>query len=152
MLEAGASGATGGSEKKVRRHLLRVERPVVEFEELIAAVRRQGGRVGWLELESASSPSPEPVPSSLAAAAERGMLRAVAVGGHRSVAVKPMRGEPVLRDLLREHFRGCWLVLVRGDVEASLLTPRGNEWTIAGGSRRWTTAEVVAGLRKPRPW
>lgn len=134
------------------QHLLRVERPVAELEELIAEVRNQGERVGWLELPPVR---PEPVPAPLAAAAERGVLRAVAVGGGRSVAVKPIQGAPVLRDLLREHFRGCALVLVRGEVEAPLVEPRGDGWAVAladGVERRFTTEELVAALRKPRPW
>jgi hypothetical protein len=82
-------------------------------------------------------------------------MRSVAVGGGRSVAVKPLRGEPVLRDLLREHFRGCRVVLVTGDVEAPLLEPAGNGWTVeagAGAAKRWTTEKLIAALRKSRPF
>ena len=44
----------------MKKHLLRVERPVVEFEQLIAAMRHQGERAGWLELpEKAAEPLPE---------------------------------------------------------------------------------------------
>ena len=131
----------------MRPHLLRVERPVVEFEGLIAAVRHEGGRVGWLELARAAPEAFEP----LVAAADLGVLRAVAVGGGRSVSVKAMRGAPVLRDLLREHFRGCCLVLVAGEVEAPVLEPRGEGWAVDGAAR-WTTKRLVAALRKPRPW
>ena len=140
------------------QHLLRVARPVVEFEGLIAAARHQGERVGWLELppaSPASAPAPGPLPASLAAAAGCGVLRAVAVAGGRSVAVKPMRGEPVLRDVLREHFRGCRLVLVTGEVDAPWLEPSGEAWTLRSGDRpaaRWTTERLIAALRKPRPW
>ncbi len=143
----------------MRSHLLRVDRPVVEFDRLIAAVRQGGGRVGWLEW-SAAPAAPEPLPPGLAAAAERGVLRAVAVSGDHavsgglSVAVKPMRGAPVLRDVLREHFRGCLLVLVRGRVAAPLLEPAGVGWTVAadgGPPRSWTTAALVAALAKPHP-
>lgn len=140
----------------MRQHLLRVERPVVEFERLIAAVRHQGGRVGWLEL--AESPA-EPCPPSLAAAAERGVLRAVAAGGGRTVAVKPMRGDPVLRDLLREHFRGCLLVLVetasaRGGIDLPHLEPRDGGWIVraADHEKAFDTDELVTALRRPRPW
>ena len=136
----------------MHRHLLRVARPVVEFEDLIAAVRHEGGRVGWLEL---GSTAPAPVPASLSAAADRGVLRAVAVGGGSTVAVKPMRGEPVLRDVLREHFRGCQLVLVTGEIDAPLLEPRDGSWVLrlAGEpAARWTTERLVAALARPRPW
>ena len=137
----------------MHQHLLRVARPVVEFEALIAAVRHQGRRVGWLELSRQAAPAP--LPESLAAAADRGVLRAVAVGGGRAIAVKPMRGDPVLRDVLREHFRGCQLVLVKGEIDAPLLEPRGEGWVlrIAGGpAPRWTTERLVAALAGPRPW
>ncbi len=139
-----------GSRKSIR-HLLRVTRPVVEFEEVIAAVRHHGERVGWLELgEVAATPMPE----SLEAAAGNGVLRAVAVAGGRSVAVKPMRGPAVLGDVLREHFRGCALVLVRGDVDAPRLEPRAGGWVVSWetGEKRLSTEELVAALRKPRPW
>ncbi|MGH9360877.1 MAG: hypothetical protein ACRD2T_03105, partial [Thermoanaerobaculia bacterium] len=83
-------------------------------------------------------------------------LRAVAVGEGRAVAVKPIAGPPVLGDLLREHFLGCCLVLVRGDVAAPALAPDGDAWSLTPPSpappRRLTTAELVAALRQPRPW
>jgi hypothetical protein len=76
----------------------------------------------------------------------------VAVEPQRTVAVKTRRGPPVLRDLLREHFRGCRLVLVKGAVPLPLLRPRGDDWELAGfdgGLRRLTTAELVRALRSP---
>ncbi len=136
----------------MRRHLLRVERPVVEFEGLIAAMRHEGERVGWLELPHEVA---DPLPESLLAAADAGVLRAVAAGGGRSVAVKPMRGEPVLRDLLREHFRGCALVLIVGEIDAPLLEPYEDDWIVRakeGSARRWMTEKLIAALRKPRPF
>lgn len=86
--------------------MLRVDQAPAAFEPLVSALSQKRQRVGWLELEAASA-----VPS-LDAAAQAGVLRAVAVGGGRCVAVKRLR-RPVLRDLLREHFSGCALVLVR---------------------------------------
>ncbi len=153
----------------MKQYLLRVERPVVEFESLIAAARHEGERVGWLELPREAS---GPVPESLSAAANAGVLRAVAAGGGRSVAVKPLRGEPVLRDLLREHFRGCRLVLVTGEIDAPLLEPTderraggapteqrraggapAEHWMVRtedGSTTRWTTERLTAALRKHR--
>jgi len=131
-------------------HLLRVERPVGEFAPLIAAVQEVGARVGWLELAA-----PEMLPESLEQAASCGVLRAVAVGDGRSVTVKPLRGQAVVRDLLREHFRGCMLVLVRGAVSVPLLEPCDDDWivTVPGRSpTRRTTEELLAALRKPRAW
>lgn len=133
-----------------RRHLLRVDRPADAFAGLFRAAAAAGLRIGWLELEA-----PEVVPPTLEAAADLGALRAVAVGGGRSVAVKPMRGAPVLGDVLGEHFRGCALVLVRGDVEAARLRPEGEGWHIVsvgeGKAGVWETKTLLGALAKPRP-
>jgi hypothetical protein len=134
-------------------HLLRVEEGPEHFAELIAAVRRAGMRVGWLEL-GADAPA---TPASLDAAAAAGCLRAVAATAGRTVAVKPVAGPYVLRDLLREHFLGCRLVLVRGAAPgAPLLTPApGGTWTVtlpAGAAVHLPTDALVAALRRPRPW
>ena len=134
-------------------HLLRVTLPPDRFASLIEAARALKLRIGWLDW-----PGESPAPSSLEAAAELGVLRAVAVQGGRTVSVKPLRGRPVLKDLLREHFLGCALVLVRGDVDAPALEPDGDGWRLQlpGSSERascrLTTAELSAALRKPRPW
>ena len=96
-------------------HLLRVELVPDDCAALFAAAGALGLRIGWLEL--APQAPPAPLPPSLEQAARVGALRAVAIGGGRSVAVKPMRGAPVLKDVLREHFAGCALVLVRGEID-----------------------------------
>ena len=132
-------------------HLLRVDGAPDTFAPLIEAARALGLRIGWLELGGAISPVPEP----LEAAAGLGVLRAVAVGEGRTVAVKPLRGRTVLKDLLREHFQGCALVLVRGEIEAPALTTEDAAWIVAPpglASRRYATEELAATLRKPRPW
>lgn len=132
-------------------HLLRVEEGPERYAELITAARAEKLRVGWLELTAADS-----LPASLETAAAAGCLRAVAAGGGRTVAVKPIAGPLVLRDLLREHFLGCRLVLVRGAVDAPLLAPAaGGAWTVtaaAGAIHSYRTDELAAALRKPRPW
>ena len=132
-----------------RIHLLRVEGEASRFEPLIAAIRADEGRVGWLDLRLS-----DPVPASLAAPASLDVLRAVGVGERLAIAVKPIRGQPVLRDLLREHFRGCRVVLVAGEVEAPLLAADGEGWTVTrtGGSRSYSTERLVRALRKPRPF
>ncbi len=131
------------------------------FAALVAALAGAGMRAGWLELaadpgDRGSAPGHAPAaPAGLMAAAAAGVLRAVAVGGGRSVAVKPLSGAPVLADLLREHFRGCALVLVRGEVAAPHLALDGDGWTVAppaAAALVLTTAELVAALRRPRPW
>jgi len=78
----------------------------------------------------------------------------VAVGGGRSVAVKTLRGAPVLGDLLREHFAGCAVVLAAGEVDAPLVAVDGDGWrvTTAGAARRLATADLLAELRRPRPF
>ncbi|HVF58721.1 MAG TPA: hypothetical protein VNJ70_02755 [Thermoanaerobaculia bacterium] len=131
-------------------HLLRVEEGPERFAALVAAARAEGIRVGWLELAPAG-----PAPATLEAAAALGCLRAVAVGERRAVAVKPIAGPPVLRDLLREHFLGCRVVLVRGELDAPALAADGEAWRVAPQSspeRTLTTPELLALLRKPHPW
>lgn len=149
-----------------RTHVLRVEDGPEVFEPLLQAVAAAGLRVGWLELAE-----PEPVPPTLARAAGAGALRAVAVGESGSVAVKARRGPAVLTDVLREHFLGCRLVLVRGESgageeragglptglpEAPRLIPvSGGAWRVEGPSRAvrdLSTDDLVARLRRPRPW
>ena len=108
-------------------HLLRVDDAPDRFAPLIAAARALGLRIGWLDLGGRAASGP----AVLEMAAGLGVLRAVAVGEGRTVAVKPMRGAPVLEDLLREHFRGCVLVLVRGEVDAPSLRSEGDAWIVA---------------------
>jgi hypothetical protein len=133
-------------------HLLRVDEPPEHYAPLIEAARALDLRIGWLDLAVPSS-----LPEPLETAAGLSVLRAVAVGGNRSVAVKPLKGAPVLRDLLREHFRGCALVLVRGEAPADIAALRSFEedWTVTApgeAARPFTTAALAAALRKPRPW
>lgn len=132
-----------------RPHLLRVQQNPESFAPLVERASEAGLRVGWLELEGA-----EP-PARLEAAAATGVLRAVAVGGQRTVAVKPRRGDPVVRDLLREHFLGCALVLVRGEVGASWLEAEGGGWIVhraADSSLRFDTGELVRALSRAHPF
>jgi hypothetical protein len=132
-------------------HLLRVEGDPVHFAPLIEAARAVGLRIGWLDLGG----TPSPVPEALDAAAGLGVLRAVVVGKDRTVAVKPLRGAPVLKDLLREHFQGCALVLVRGEVDAPALRIEEDAWVVTPpGTASWqyTAAKLAATLRKPNPW
>lgn len=142
-------------------HLARVEEPAAAFAPLAEALAAAGLRLGWLEWRR-----PEPLPPSLLEAAGLGTLRAVAVGGGVTTAVKPIAGRPVLRDLLREHFLGCALVLVHLDGQGSeeeepaeaadlpLLARAGEgsyRLTGAAGERRYVPAALAARLRSPRP-
>lgn len=131
-------------------HLLRVEEPATALEPLVAAARSAGMRVGWLELDAAGGTE---APAALEAAAGVGVLRAVAVGSGRSIAVKAIVGEPVLRDLLREHFLGCRLVLVKGSVDCPQLAAEPGGWRLRDATGRsvvWSTEEVLAALQRPR--
>lgn len=130
-------------------HLLRVEEEPERFAHLVEAARADGLRVGWLELSEVA-----PLPQVLSAGADLGLLRAVSVGGGRTVAVKPLRGAPVLRDVIREHFLGCALVLVRGEVEAPRLRRDGEGWVIdvpETAGQPLTTEQLAAKLRSPLP-
>jgi hypothetical protein len=126
-----------------------VAAPPERFASLVDAARAAGMRVGWLELAA-----PAPLPPTLESAAASGMLRAVATGEGKSAAVKRLRGAPVLADLLREHFAGCALVLVHGEIEAPLLDADGDSWRVSGDGtgRRFATAELIAELRRPHPF
>jgi hypothetical protein len=135
-------------------HLLRVGDPPEVFATLIEAARALGLRIGWLDLPAEV---PSPLPEPLETAARLGVLRAVAVAGNRSVAVKPLKGAPVLRDLLREHFRGCALVLIRGEAEPGTASLRSleNSWAVTApgeAARAFTTIALAAALRQARPW
>ena len=130
-------------------HLLRVSEPPERFAALIEAARAEGLRVGWLDLDG----EVVPVPAALESAAGLGALRAVSVGGGRTVSVKPLRGAPVLRDVLREHFRGCALVLVRGEVDAPALRPEGVAWMLdvhGFAGQPFSTAELLSAFRSPK--
>ncbi len=131
--------------------MLAVDRGAVAYGSLLDAVAAAGERAGWLDL-SAAGVTP---PAGLEEAAAAGVLRAVAVCGGRVTSVKPIRGEAVLGDLLREHFRGCRLVLVRGGDGAVRLEPDGDGWRLAVKARpevRLSTPELVANLRRPSFW
>ncbi|HEX2163937.1 MAG TPA: hypothetical protein VHM02_08310, partial [Thermoanaerobaculia bacterium] len=141
-------------------HLLRATAAPDSFAPLAAAMAALGLRLGWLELAAAP---PAPLPAGPAAALGLGVLRAVAVGPGLTVAAKPLRGAPVLRDLLREHFLGCRLVLIAGEAapeELPAIEPDGGEdggedgryRLVAGGgeaARRLTAAALAARLRRP---
>ncbi len=124
-----------------RPHLLRVERGAEAFAPLAEAAGQAGLRVGWLDLET-----PVSIPAGLAEAAALPVLRAVAVGPEATVAVRPRHGAPILDDLLRGHFLGCALVLVRGPIEAPLLEPADEAWLLAGAPL--STPDLIRHLGK----
>lgn len=140
-----------------RIQLLRYEGEPAALEALFEAIRAEGLRAGWLELDS--QPGGEgPAGDAVAA----GAFRAAAVVPGRVVSVKRVTGPPVLRDLLREHFLGCALVVVRpGGTESGLeaelptleLGPDCYRITAPGQAAHELSAEALAGrLRRPHPW
>ncbi len=99
--------------------LVAVDGPAEAYVALIEAATAAGVRIGWLVFDAVVD-----LPLPLASPALASVSRAVAVGAGRSIAVKPMRGQAVLRDLLREHFLGADVVLVAGSLEpGSLIRP-----------------------------
>lgn len=115
---------------------------------LFLGAKAAGLRIGWLAMNAQVDPPPPLTAPPLLEA-----FRAVAVGNLRSVAMKPMKGMPVLRDLLREHFLGADVVLVAGLELFPRLTARGDgSWHLvesAAASRSYTTEELFVRLRKP---
>lgn len=143
-----------------RIHLLRHDGDPAALGPLFEAARREGLRVGWLDLGAAA----EAPPPALGAALDGGAFRAAAVAPGRAVAAKARSGPPVLRDLLREHFLGCALVVVRpgggGETHAELaeaprLEAEGDRFRVvppAGAALQLTAGALAARLRRPRPW
>jgi hypothetical protein len=126
-----------------RPALVAVDAAPEAFASLFEAARERGVRVGWLDLDAAAA---SPVPAALEGAAAAGALRAVAVADGRAVTVKPMRGAPVLRDLLREHFLGCALVLARGATGRPRLTPSAAGYRLETDGRRGVELDAGAAL------
>ncbi|MFP3940826.1 MAG: hypothetical protein ACLF0P_11005 [Thermoanaerobaculia bacterium] len=118
-----------------RIHLLRFAGAPEDLAPLATAAAAEGLRVGWLDLTGAASAGRsggpgddgrEPpgradasAPANLEQAVSAGSFRAVTVAPGRTVSLKAVAGPPVLRDLLREHFLGCALVVVRVDRDAA---------------------------------
>ena len=134
-----------------RIHLLRVAEEAEVYRPLFLAAGEAGLRVGWLELQA-----PPPPPTALSGALAAGSERAVAVGESWTLAARARKGPARLRELLRQQFLGCTLVLVRGEADAPALEPTADgAWriTIPGGAvRRLGLDQLVAALREPRPF
>ena len=129
-------------------HHLQVDGEVEEYLELIEALRAGGIRVGWLDLRGAD------VPASLKPACRAGVLRAVAVDDDVTVSAKPRQGNAVMKDLQREYFLGCAVVLVRGSEDLSRLVAADGRWRLespGAPTRTLDTAQLVKILRRPQP-
>lgn len=147
-------------------HLWATGSPPLDFRALMIAASAAGLRVGWLERNDEAEP-----PARLAEAAGSGALRAVAVAPGWTVSVKKRKGEPVLADVVREHFLGCRLVLIAGPLPAgtsplprlsrvNLASPIEAEKRVAPGAALWrldsanetvtlTTEDLLMRLRRP---
>jgi len=143
-----------------RIHLLRYEGEPAALEALFAAVRAEGLRAGWLQVDPVRR---EEGPAGHAV--EAGAFRAAAVAPGRVASVKRVAGPPVLRDLLREHFLGCALVVVRpGQAEDGLQADLAEVPALEAGGDKFrvrppdqaalelSPEELAARLRRPRPW
>ena len=135
-----------------RIHLLRVDpnSAIEDFRSLIDAVRADDGRVGWLRWQPDERVDDEG-PSTT------GLLRHVEVDAAGSVARKPRTGPAVLRDVVREHFRGCRVVLVAGEASGELaalpwLTASDDGYRIDSNesARELGVEDLMSRLRRPR--
>jgi hypothetical protein len=131
--------------------LIAVDSDADAFAPLFSAAALAGVRVGWLAMDAPVEP-----PAALQAPSLVAAFRAVAVGNFCSIAMKRMKGEPVLRDVLREHFLGADVVLVSGlDLFPRLTlrdSGRDSGWHLAESAtagRVYTLAELFVRLRKP---
>ena len=124
---------------------------------LAACVHEAGLRSGWLDFHDFEPPSP------LGEAVGAGAFRAVQVGPSGSLAYKARKGEPVLADVLRQHFQGCHVVLAIGrplpmgvvvragmPVGAPEGTPSHVRLVEGDRSIKMTPDQFAARLRRPR--
>lgn len=132
----------------------------------VAGVR--WGRLCW-------QPDGTPPASAEAAGLDPRCAKRVEIFRGRSLAIKPLAGPPVFRDVLREHFVGHGVVLIEGEPPAGVSVPRirslgdgryavlarvdGEEGAReeAGGEERaveraFEAEEIVVELRKARPF
>lgn len=132
-------------------HLLRVDpgSNVEDFRSLIDAVRADGGRVGWLCWRPDESADDQELSTN-------GLLRHVEIDAAGSVARKTRTGPAVLRDVVREHFRGCRVVLVAGEGVGELAelprpTAVDDGYRVESGesARKMSAEDLAARLRRP---
>ncbi|MDA8018566.1 MAG: hypothetical protein MPN21_14090 [Thermoanaerobaculia bacterium] len=136
-----------------RIHLLRIE-PGMDpslWEPLLAAVHSDGGRAGRLRWHPGRPSEDE------ALALASGFLRSVEVATNGALVRKPRTGPPVLTDILREHFRGCRVVLVEGEASEGLAaiprlepTANGFRLDLDGAQLALSAIELANRLRRPR--
>ncbi len=126
-----------------RIHCLRYGGESGALGELIAAADSRSLRVGFLDLEAE-----EPV--NLYEAREPSWAKTVWVGKRANLVLKRRRGPWVLKDVLREYFRGFDLVLVKGEVEFPELSAVDGEWclTFLEKEKRLSTSRLLDRLAR----
>ncbi len=128
------------------KRCLRTEAAIEELAPLIERARADGLRIGWLALEEPT------VPPQVGSVLEAGATRCVVAGARRTLAAQTRHGGAVFDDLLRQHFLGCDVVLVRGEIELPALQRQGAEWCVVqldGRSTRLDLEQMVAWLQRP---
>ncbi len=150
-----------------RIHLLKTELQRSGLADLLAAMANLRLRAGWLDWRPHAEPETLSNEGTLLDMATAPVLRAVAVESRRVTSIKPMVGDAVFRDVLRAHFRGCAVVLVRvvpgasepDELEsAPELEVADGKYGVAvvddGPAKRfsWTAEELAERLRRPRPF
>lgn len=90
--------------------------------------------------------------TELEEAAALGAFRVVGAAGDRVIAVKPVRGAKVLKDLLREYFAGCRLVVIRGELDVPELSvvESGYRVRFEDGTEKDLSAEALAKVLRKR--
>lgn len=129
--------------------LLAVEAAPEAFTELLELGRRQGIRIGWLDWRQEPIDWPGSLREPLAAGAERAGI--VAPGG--AVVGRRRAGPAHLRDVVRSHFLGCHLVLVRGLAGVPRLEALDSGFRLEGARlvRSFADAgKLLEELRRPR--
>ncbi len=151
-----------------RNHILKTELGKTDLMGLIEAAAALDLRVGWLDWQPETQPDPGDLGiQGLAEMASTPVLRAVTVQSRRVTSIKPMAGGAVFYDVLRSHFRGCSVVLVRsiGESEpeellsAPELRTKDDKYAVdvldENGSPKsflLTAGELAIRLRRPRPF
>ena len=127
--------------------LFSVTGEAADFEPLIAAANERGVRVGWLAWESGPAKASALRNPPLVCA-----FRSVEVSDDWTISAKPRRGPAILRDLLREHFLGADVVLVKGLELFPRLARHGKDWELeeaVGRKRTLSTEALLDRARKP---
>lgn len=128
-----------------RPHLLRVADPIESFSALVERACAAGLRVGWLGLEE------PPMPPVVDAIVATGVSQCVLAGRRQTLTARARRGPPVLEDLLRQHFLGCDVVLVHGQVDLPALERGESGWrvtSIEGRQRQLGDDQLLAAFRR----